>query len=243
MTALRPQTTGSDTRARRGEETLGDASETRLKTSRLTSGVANGFCDAAARTGDLIGYGRVSTAEQSLGLQLDALEAAGCVRIFSDTASGAKTDRPELARALDYLREGDVLTVWRLDRLGRSLPHLLEVVGSLEARGYGFRSLTEGIDTTTATGRLVFHIFGALSHFERSLTIERTNAGLAAARARGRVGGRPVVMTPEKCGAARQLRDAGELSVSEIAKMLGVSRASVYRALADTSSAGREATA
>lgn len=136
----------------------------------------------------LIGYARVSTAEQDTALQTDALRKAGCERIFDDTVSGAKSERPGLASALAYLRDGDVLVVWRLDRLGRSLPHLIEVIGTLEARGVGFRSLSESIDTTTSGGRLIFHVFGALGQFERDLIRDRTKAGLAAAAARGRTG-------------------------------------------------------
>src|SRR5690349_15412935 len=139
----------------------------------------------------LIGYARVSTDDQTLDLQLDALKAAGCERrrVYTDTASGAKTDRPGLAKALDMLREGDILVVWRLDRLGRSLPHLIEVVGDLKGRHIGFKSLTENIDTTTPAGELIFHIFASLAQFERELIRERTMAGLVAARARGRKGG------------------------------------------------------
>lgn len=133
----------------------------------------------------LIGYARVSTAEQDTALQADALRKAGCERIFEDTASGAATERPGLTDALAWLREGDVLVVWRLDRLGRSLPHLIETVGALEARGVGFRSLTEAIDTTTSGGRLIFHVFGALGQFERDLIRERTKAGLTASRPQG----------------------------------------------------------
>jgi DNA invertase Pin-like site-specific DNA recombinase len=136
----------------------------------------------------LIGYARVSTAEQDTALQTDALRKAGCERVFEDTISGAKADRPGLAAALAYLRDGDVLAVWRLDRLGRSLPHLIETIGALEARGIGFRSLMEAIDTTTSGGRLIFHVFGALGQFERDLIRERTKAGLTAAAARGRKG-------------------------------------------------------
>ena len=133
----------------------------------------------------LIGYARVSTLEQSVAPQIDQLKQAGCERIFRDKASGAKTERPGLQEALDFLREGDMLVVWRLDRLGRSLKHLLETVSTLEERGIGFRSLQESIDTTTSGGRLIFHIFGALAEFERNLIRERTMAGLRAARARG----------------------------------------------------------
>jgi DNA invertase Pin-like site-specific DNA recombinase len=161
---------------------------------------------------DLIGYARVSTIEQNPGLQLDALHAAGCARVFTEEASGAAAERPELARALDHLRAGDALVVWKLDRLGRSLRHLIDTVRALEDRGVGFRSLQEQVDTTTPGGRLVFHVFGALAEFERDLIRERTHAGLAAARARGRRGGRPSVMTAEKLRAARQLYDARERS-------------------------------
>src|SRR2546423_716996 len=138
-----------------------------------------------------IGYARVSTTEQNLDLQLDALKKADCVKIFTDTASGAKTARKGLDEALTYVRPGDTLVVWRLDRLGRSLKHLIEVVTDLEKRGIGFKSLTENIDTTTSGGKLIFHIFGALAEFERDIIRERTKAGLEAARARGRKGGRP----------------------------------------------------
>ena len=148
-----------------------------------------------------------------------------------DSASGALAARPELAKVLDQLRPGDTLVVWKLDRLGRSLRHLLEAVGDLERRGVGFKSLRESVDTTTPGGRLVFHLFGALAEFERDLIRERTAAGLAAARARGRKGGRPPVMTPEKAAVARQLYDARRHPVAAIAKTLGVSRASIYRAL------------
>jgi DNA invertase Pin-like site-specific DNA recombinase len=139
----------------------------------------------------LIGYARVSTQEQTLNLQRDALEKAGCNKIFTDTASGAKTERIGLEEALSYVRKGDTLIVWRLDRLGRSLPHLITTMTDLEERGIGFKSLTENIDTTTSGGKLIFHIFGALAEFERNLIRERTQAGLLAARARGRRGGRP----------------------------------------------------
>ena len=181
--------------------------------------------------GALLGYARVSTGEQDLDLQHDALHAAGCIRIFSDTASGALDERPELGRLLDHLREGDTLVVWRLDRLGRSLRHLIDTVTTLADRGVGFRSLQESIDTTTPGGRLVFHVFAALAEFERDLIRERTNAWLAAARARGRKGGRPSVMTPEKLAVAREMYASGEHTVAAIAAILGVSRASIYRHL------------
>ena len=179
----------------------------------------------------LVGYARISTAEQNLALQLDALTAAGAIRVFEDRGvSGAKAERPGLSEALRYLREGDTLVVWKLDRLGRSMTHLLAVVADLEARGVGFRSLTEAIDTTTPTGRLVFHIFGALGQFERDLIRERTGAGLAAAAARGRKGGRPVAATPEKVARARRLIGQG-LTVREAAARVKVGKSALYAAL------------
>jgi DNA invertase Pin-like site-specific DNA recombinase len=178
----------------------------------------------------LIGYARVSTAEQDTALQTDALRKAGCERVFEDTASGAKSDRPGLAAALAYLRDGDVLAVWRLDRLGRSLPHLIETISALEARGVGFRSLTESIDTTTPGGRLIFHVFGALGQFERDLIRERTKAGLCAAAARGRKGGRKPVMTADKLQRARE-HIANGLNVREAAARLKVGKTALYAAL------------
>jgi DNA invertase Pin-like site-specific DNA recombinase len=179
-----------------------------------------------------IGYARVSTLEQNVGPQIDQLEEASCERIFRDKASGAKTERPGLQEALDFLREGDMLVVWRLDRLGRSLKHLLETVGMLEERGIGFRSLQESIDTTTSGGRLIFHIFGALAEFERNLIRERTMAGLRAARARGRVGGRPRKLDAKKTELAYQLYDEKKYGVKEICQMLGVSKPTLYAYLA-----------
>lgn len=181
-------------------------------------------------TGTVIGYARVSTDAQDEALQLDALERAGVIRIFTDRGSGATMQRPQLVAALDYVRDGDVLTVWRLDRLGRSLRDLIDQVDALAKRGVGFRSLTESIDTTTAGGKMVFHIFGALAEFERDLIRERTRAGLDAARARGRVGGRPTVMSPERIDTARKMHDEG-VPVARIAETLGVGRSTVHRAL------------
>jgi DNA invertase Pin-like site-specific DNA recombinase len=177
-----------------------------------------------------IGYARVSTQDQDVALQRDALTAAECERIFEDQASGARTDRPGLAAALSYVRSGDVLVVWKLDRLGRSLPHLIETVTGLEARGIGFRSLTEAIDTTTSGGRLIFHIFGALGQFERDLIRERTRAGLAAAVTRGRRGGREPVITAEKLRRARTLIAQG-LTVREAAARIKVGKTVLYKAL------------
>lgn len=194
----------------------------------------NGHCqwvmEHSRRVSELLGYARVSTADQTLDLQSDALSAAGCSRIWTETASGATTARPQLDDLFSHLREGDSLVVWRLDRLGRSLPHLLQVVTELEEKGIGFRSVTESIDTTTAGGKLIFSIFGALAEFERNLIKERTSAGLAAARARGRVGGRPPKMTPKKIKQAKLMRDNG-MSQLEIAEILGVGRTTLYRHL------------
>jgi len=181
--------------------------------------------------GDLLGYARVSTSEQNASLQHDALKAAGCIKVFTDKASGSLDHRPQLDRLLDQLRQGDTFVVWRLDRLGRSLKHLIQIVEDLAEADVGFKSLTEGMDTTTSGGKLVFSIFGALAEFERSLIRERTMAGLAAARSRGRVGGRPPVMTAEKIKVARNLYQARDLTVEEIAKTIGVSRKTVYRHL------------
>src|SRR5918998_2673252 len=178
------------------------------------------------------GYARVSTDEQTLNLQLDALKAAGCEQIFTDRVSGARAERPGLTNALGHLRDGDTLVVWRLDRLGRSLPHLIETVTALAARGVGFKSLTESIDTTSSGGKLIFHIFGALAEFERDLIRERTRAGLKAARARGRKGGHPRVKSladPRQLALAKQLYAAKQTPVGELARMFKVSRATFYR--------------
>ncbi len=180
----------------------------------------------------LIGYARVSTVDQDVALQRDALHQAGCTRIFEDYGvSGVKTERPALLAALAYIREGDVLVVWKLDRLGRSLAHLITTVSDLEKRGVGLRSLTEAIDTTTSGGRLIFHVFGALGQFERDVIRERTRAGLTAAAARGRKGGRKPVVTADKLKRARALRTQG-LNVRETAKRLKVGKTALYEALA-----------
>ncbi|WP_452039069.1 recombinase family protein [Aquipuribacter hungaricus] len=181
--------------------------------------------------GELLGYARVSTAEQSADLQVDELTAAGCYRVWTDHASGTLERRPKLDEVLDRLRPGDTLVVWRLDRLGRSLRHLIDTVNGLDERQVGFRSLREDIDTTTAGGRLVFHLFGSLAQFEREIIRDRTVAGLAAARARGRLGGRPSKLSEEQRRQARRMYDARELTVEQIGGVLGVSRTSIYRAL------------
>jgi DNA invertase Pin-like site-specific DNA recombinase len=182
----------------------------------------------------VIGYARVSTLDQSHALQLDALNAAGCERVFTDTASGTKgrDERPALAEALTFARPGDVLCVWRLDRLGRSVSHLIEMAAELRGRDVELRSLTEQIDTSSATGKLIFHLLACLGEFEAGLIRERTLAGLATARKRGRLGGRPRVMTPAKIEAARAMLSGPDCSVKEVCAALSVSRASLYRALA-----------
>jgi DNA invertase Pin-like site-specific DNA recombinase len=179
----------------------------------------------------LIGYARVSTQDQTLDLQTDALKRAGCEKIFTDTTSGAKSERPGLQEAMNHLRAGDTLVVWRLDRLGRTLKHLIATIADLSEKGIGFRSLQENMDTTTSGGKLIFHIFGALAEFEREIIRERTNAGLQAARARGRVGGRPKIQTkdPKKITLARKLYDDASMPVQEICEQLHISKSTLYR--------------
>jgi DNA invertase Pin-like site-specific DNA recombinase len=179
----------------------------------------------------IIGYMRVSTDEQNLDLQRDALTKAGAERIFEDKASGSKMDRPGLAEALRALRQGDVFMVWKLDRLGRSMRGLVELIEELAERGIDFCGLTEGIDTTTPAGRFFFHILAALAQMERDLIRERTRAGLTAARARGRNGGRPRALKPKQICQARRLLEDRSNTVTEVAETLGVSRATLYRAL------------
>jgi DNA invertase Pin-like site-specific DNA recombinase len=176
----------------------------------------------------LIGYARVSTLDQHLHLQIDALQQAGCEKIFEDKISGSKSDRPGLKDALEYARQGDCLLVWRLDRLGRSLKDLIEIVNRLEERGVGFRSLQEAINTTTTSGKLVFQIFGALAEFERNLIRERTQAGLAAARARGRRGGRPRALDNTQIELAYRLYDEKKHTIKEICRVLGISKPTLY---------------
>ena len=177
----------------------------------------------------LIGYARVSTSDQTLNLQQDALEKIGCVKIFTDVISGSTTERTGLDEALSYVREGDTLVVWRLDRLGRSLKHLIETITNLNNRKIGFKSIQENIDTTTSGGKLIFHIFGALAEFERDIIRERTNAGLQAARARGRLGGRPKALTDKKQSMAQALYNDKSNSIADICKTLNISRATLYR--------------
>ena len=181
----------------------------------------------------LVGYARVSTQDQKPELQLDALRKAGCERIFSDKASGAQRDRPELTAALSYMRNGagDVLVVWKLDRLARSLKQLIETVEDLGTRGIGFRSLTEAIDTTSAGGRLTFHIFGAMAEFERSIIRKRTRAGLDAARARGRKGGRPPALSKKDVAAARAMLSDPDITMEDVAARMKVAPSTLYRHL------------
>lgn len=178
----------------------------------------------------LVGYGRVSTQDQNPQMQEDALHAAGCEKLFIEKISSGKKDRPKLLAALEYLRPGDTLVVWRLDRLARSLEQLIATVKDLEHRDIAFKSLTEAIDTGTPGGKLVFHVFGAIAEFERAIIRERTKAGVVAAKARGRSGGRPAKLEGERADHAKMMLDAGT-SVSAVARSLGVSRSTVLRAV------------
>lgn len=178
-----------------------------------------------------IGYARVSTSDQNLDLQIDELKKAGCEEIYQEKISGAGVERKSLQEAFKILRAGDSLIVWKLDRLGRSLKELIELTNQLQEKGVNFVSLQEGFDTSTAGGKLIFHVFGALAEFEKSLIIERTKAGLTAARSRGRLGGRPTVLTSEKIRKIEALSINQNLSIDEICKMVGVSRATYYKGL------------
>ncbi len=177
----------------------------------------------------LIGYARVSTDDQNLHLQKDALSEAGCERIFEDHQSGAKANRPGLTEALSHLREGDILVVWRLDRLSRSLKELIEIVGRLDEQSIGLKSLHEALDTSSSTGKLIFHIFGALAEFERNLIRERTQAGLNAARARGRKGGRPAALSSDQQALAAQLYHQKQHTVQQICDMMNISKPTLYK--------------
>ena len=179
----------------------------------------------------IVGYARVSTDEQNLDLQIDALNEAGCERIYEDKISGSKTERAGLDKALNSLRKEDTLIVWKLDRLGRSLQHLISIIIEFNVSGIYFKSLKESLDTSSSTGKLIFHIFGALAEFERDIIRERTMAGLAAARARGRVGGRPKSLNSEKVRLAKTLMKDNTHSVRDVCMILGVSKATLYRYL------------
>lgn len=195
----------------------------------------------------IVGYARVSTEDQNPGLQLDALRSAGCEQVFNEKATGVNRDRPELTACLRTLRDGDTLVVWKLDRLARSLKDLVEIIEGLQGKGVGFRSLTESIDTTSTGGRLVFHIFGALAEFEHSLIRERTIAGLAAARARGRKGGRKPAMSSADIRKAAAMLSDPAITKAEVAKHFSVSRVTLNAALVrggyQTSSAPNSAAA
>jgi DNA invertase Pin-like site-specific DNA recombinase len=194
--------------------------------------------------GQLVGYARVSTSDQTSALQTDALQAAGCAKLFEETASGARAGRPVLGAALEYMREGDTLVVWKLDRLARSLSQLIETVRTLEARGIGIRSLNEAIDTTTANGRLMFNLFGALAEFERDIIRDRTKAGLDAARARGRKGGRPRKLAEKDLAIARALLDADPpVPIAEVARRLNVANATLYNYFPANTLGGRKRSA
>lgn len=179
------------------------------------------------------GYARVSTDDQTTDLQRDALERAGCDRILTDVASGARAHRPELDHMLDLLREGDAVVVWKLDRLGRSMRNLVDLMTMFDERGVRFRSLTESIDTSTPGGTLVFNIFGSLAQFERDLIRERTRAGLEAARARGRKGGRPAKLDGKQVREVRRLYESKTVTVDQIAAMMNVGRSTIYRCVKD----------
>ena len=177
----------------------------------------------------LIGYARVSTGDQRLTLQIDALEEAGCERVFRDQVSGIVNTRPNLNQALKFARPGDTLVVWRLDRLSRSLRDLIETVTLLESRGVQLKSLHESIDTASSSGKLIFHLFGALAEFERNLIRERTLAGLQAARARGRKGGRPLSLDAEKRKLAVRLYNDKNYSVNQVCQVMGISKPTLYK--------------
>ncbi|PHV08849.1 transposon DNA-invertase [Janthinobacterium sp. BJB412] len=186
----------------------------------------------------LIGNARVSTDDQNLDLQRDALQAAGCERRFQGMVSGSRADRTGLATLMSMLGAGDTVVIWRLDRLGRSLKNLIELVERLDAAKVGLRSLQENIDTTSSGGKLVFHLFGALAEFERNLIRERTQAGLLAARARGRMGGRPKRLDPAKLALALKLHRERNHTVEKICKMMGISKSTLYNYLDKAESDG-----
>lgn len=180
---------------------------------------------------EMIGYARVSTLEQNLDLQVDALTKVGCRPIYQEKLSGSLTNRPELERCMNYLRKGDVLVVWRLDRLGRGIKNLIEIVNQLKNRGIGFKSIQENIDTTTATGELIFHIFASLAQFERRLIQERTKAGIEAAYARGKVGGRPLKLSlPDRVKLEKMYLEKS-LSIRDLCKLFGISTRTLYKTL------------
>ena len=188
-----------------------------------------------------IGYARVSTQEQDLALQLDALVKEGCEKIFQEKASGAQRDRPELKAALGYMRKGDTLVVWKIDRLARSLKQLIETIESFQDRGIGLKSMQDSIDTSSPSGKLVFHIFAALAEFERGVIRERTTAGLRAARERGRVGGRPPALSTKDLQVARAMLKDCDITVAAVARRLNVAASTLYRHIPGARSASLEA--
>src|SRR6187551_1463161 len=187
-----------------------------------------------------IGYARVSTQEQDLALQLDSLAKEGCEKIFQEKASGAQRDRPELKAALGYTRKGDTLVVWKIDRLARSMKQLIETIESFQERGIGLKSVQDPIDTSSPSGKLVFHIFAALAEFERGVIRARTTAGLRAARARGRVGGRPPALSAKDLKAAKAMLKDSDITVTAIARQLNVAPSTLYRHIPHARSASRE---
>jgi DNA invertase Pin-like site-specific DNA recombinase len=187
-----------------------------------------------------IGYARVSTQEQDLALQLDALTKEGCEKVFQEKASGAQRDRPELKAALSYMRKGDTLVVWKLDRLARSMKQLIETIESFQDEGIGLKSLQDPIDTSSPSGKLIFHIFAALAEFERGVIRERTTAGLRAARARGRVGGRPRSLSAKELQAAKAMLKDSDITVAAVAKRLNVASSTLYRHIPHARSASLE---
>jgi len=226
----RPGPRASDHPGPGGQDEVGAGSQSprggRLAPAVPAGSGVNG--DSPGGGGQRVGYARVSTRQQDLALQLDALEQAGCERVFRDVGSGTIRKRPQLDAALEYLRPGDTLVVWRLDRLGRSLRHLVDVIAELEQEHVAFLSLREAIDTTTAAGRLQLHLFAALAEFERELIRERSQAGREVAKAAGRLGGRPVKLTADKKAAALAMRAEGKMTMSQIARALGVGRTTLY---------------
>jgi DNA invertase Pin-like site-specific DNA recombinase len=178
-----------------------------------------------------IGYARVSTTDQNVDLQTDALISAGCYKMYTDTMSGAKEDRPGLAEIMSFIRKGDTLVVWRLDRLGRSLKHLIQLINELNEKGVYFKSVQESLDTSTPGGKLIFHVFGALAEFERDIIRERTMAGLASARARGRNGGRPKKLSAKQVEMAKRLMCDPNIPIAEVCETLGVSKSTLYRSV------------
>ena len=194
------------------------------------------------RSGMKIGYARVSKQEQDLALQVDALTKEGCEKIFQEKASGAQRDRPELKAALSYMRKGDTLVVWKLDRLARSMKQLIETIESFQDRGIGLKSLQDPIDTCTPSGKLVFHIFAALAEFERGVIRERTTAGLRAARERGRVGGRPPSLSAKDLQAAKAMLKDSDITVAAVARRLNVAASTLYRHIPHVRSASFETT-